>query len=116
MNLLLHLEYIALFACSIFLFSYTSFSWWWFPLLILTRDISMPEYLSGTKTGAVCYNIFHHQATTILVLCIGWYFRIDWLCLVGIILFGHSNLDRIFGYGLKYSDSFRHTHLGMIGK
>jgi hypothetical protein len=25
-------------------------------------------------------------------------------------------MDRIFGYGLKYSDSFYHTHLGMIGK
>lgn len=25
-------------------------------------------------------------------------------------------MDRIFGYGLKYSDDFKHTHLGMIGK
>lgn len=33
----------------------------------------------------------------------------------GIILFGHSNMDRIFGCGLKYADSFRHTHLGMLG-
>ena len=24
-------------------------------------------------------------------------------------------LDRIFGYGLKYSDRFQHTHLGEIG-
>jgi hypothetical protein len=34
--------------------------------------------------------------------------------LAGVILFGHSSMDRIFGYGLKYSDSFQHTHLGML--
>ena len=34
----------------------------------------------------------------------------------GLILFGHSSMDRILGYGLKYPDSFEHTHLGMIGK
>jgi hypothetical protein len=36
--------------------------------------------------------------------------------LAGLILFGHSSMDRILGYGLKYSDSFQHTHLGMIGR
>jgi|GEM_PF-4046304 len=25
-------------------------------------------------------------------------------------------MDRIFGYGLKFGDNFRHTHLGGIGK
>jgi len=36
--------------------------------------------------------------------------------LVGIILFSHSAMDRVFGYGLKYPDSFKNTHLGKIGK
>jgi hypothetical protein len=38
------------------------------------------------------------------------------LQLAGLILFGHSSMDRVLGYGLKYSDSFQHTHLGMLGK
>jgi hypothetical protein len=38
------------------------------------------------------------------------------LQLTGLILFGHSSMDRVLGYGMKYSDSFQHTHLGMIGK
>jgi hypothetical protein len=41
---------------------------------------------------------------------------VQWLQLVGLILLGHSSLDRVFGYGLKYADSFRHTHLGWIGR
>ncbi|MBC8508108.1 MAG: DUF4260 family protein [Anaerolineales bacterium] len=36
--------------------------------------------------------------------------------LIGVIMLGHSSLDRVIGYGLKYPDSFQHTHLGMIGK
>jgi hypothetical protein len=39
-----------------------------------------------------------------------------WLQLAGIILFTHSSMDRVFGYGLKYPDSFNNTHLGPIGK
>jgi hypothetical protein len=38
------------------------------------------------------------------------------LQLAGLILFGHSSMDRVMGYGLKYPDAFQHTHLGMIGK
>lgn len=37
------------------------------------------------------------------------------LQLAGLILLGHSSLDRVLGYGLKYADSFKHTHLGWIG-
>ena len=33
-----------------------------------------------------------------------------------IILFAHISMDRIFGYGLKFNDSFFNTHLGKIGK
>ena len=36
--------------------------------------------------------------------------------IIAIILFGHSSLDRMMGYGLKYFDAFMHTHLGWIGK
>src|SRR5690554_5722559 len=116
MKNLIKLEQIALFAFSIFLFSQTNFSWWWFPLLLLLPDISMMGYLAGPKTGSLIYNIFHHQALALAIFCIGWQMEIDWLHLTGIILLGHSSMDRIFGYGLKYPDTFNNTHLGWIGK
>jgi len=34
---------------------------------------------------------------------------------IHIILFGHSSMDRIFGYGLKTNQGFKFTHLGTIG-
>jgi hypothetical protein len=34
----------------------------------------------------------------------------------GIVLLGHSSMDRFFGYGLKHFDGFNYTHLGQIGK
>ncbi|MFN3665935.1 MAG: DUF4260 family protein, partial [Sediminibacterium sp.] len=33
-----------------------------------------------------------------------------------LVLLAHSTFDRVAGYGLKYFDSFDHTHLGWIGK
>ncbi len=31
--------------------------------------------------------------------------------LIGIILFAHQTMDRIAGFGLKFFDNFKHTHL-----
>ncbi|MEO5584504.1 MAG: DUF4260 family protein [Flavobacteriales bacterium] len=36
--------------------------------------------------------------------------------MASVILYGHSCMDRVFGFGLKFGDSFQHTHLGWIGK
>jgi hypothetical protein len=114
MNNLLKIEELALFIASVLLFSFTAFEWWWFLALLLLPDIGMLGYLAGTKVGAFTYNIFHHRALAIIVLLLGWYFKIPWLELAGIILFAHIAMDRVFGYGLKFSDSFHHTHLGWL--
>jgi hypothetical protein len=47
---------------------------------------------------------------------LGQLLAVPWLMLAGTILLGHSSLDRVFGYGLKYPDAFQNTHLGRIGK
>ena len=114
MKKILRIEEAAILAFSIFLFSQTNFAWWWYLILIFTPDIGMVGYLFGTKTGAVTYNIFHHKAVAIAVLCLGLYLKNEWATLAGIILLGHSGMDRMLGYGLKYGDSFHHTELGWI--
>ncbi|MFI5204284.1 MAG: DUF4260 domain-containing protein [Flavobacteriales bacterium] len=114
MKILLILEEAAMFGFSIFLFQQTSFEWWWYPALILLPDIGMLGYLVNSKTGAVTYNLFHHKAVAVAVLCAGSAYDLPWVVLSGIILFGHASMDRVFGYGLKYSDSFFHTHLGWM--
>ena len=96
--------------------SQLEFAWWWFPALILLPDIGMLGYVFGPKTGAVVYNLFHNKALAIGVYLIGIFYFGPIISLIGVILFSHAALDRIFGYGLKYPDSFNHTHLGSIGK
>jgi len=115
MKNLVKLEELAMFGFSIFLFSLTDFQWWWYLVLILAPDIGMIGYAFGTKVGAFTYNLTHHKAIALVVLTAGWVLENEWTLLFGIILFGHSSLDRILGYGLKFDDDFKHTHLGRIG-
>ncbi|GAB3204156.1 multisubunit Na+/H+ antiporter MnhB subunit [Pontibacter aydingkolensis] len=116
MKSVLRLEDIARFILAYTLSLYLGYSWWLFFALLLAPDLSMIGYLFGTKAGAWLYNIFHHQGLAIAVGLAGLYFGVAWLQLAGLILYGHSAMDRALEYGLKYTDSFKHTHLGWIGK
>lgn len=112
----LKLEESLMFIFGVYLFSTLNFEWWWFPALILLPDIGMLGYVINSKVGAVCYNLFHHKALAIALYLAGLYIVDDEIQLIGIILFSHSAMDRMFGYGLKYFKGFKHTHLGTIGK
>lgn len=116
MNNLLKLEEAGQFLLAIILFGQLEYAWWFFPACILLPDLSALGYLINTKIGALLYNVFHHKLVAILILCLGYLSNYSILILIGVLLFGHSALDRIFGYGLKFSDDFKHTHLGWIGK
>jgi hypothetical protein len=76
----------------------------------------MIGYIVSPQIGAATYNFIHHKAVGISVFVMGMMLANQPLQLAGLILFGHSSMDRILGYGLKYPDSFQHTHLGIIGK
>ena len=115
MKEIIRLEEVAMFGLALYAFLMTDFSWWIFPALLLLPDISMIGYLVNSRVGAVLYNIFHHKALAICIYIAGLYLKLESTQLAGIILFAHSSMDRAFGYGLKYQDSFFHTHLGLIG-
>lgn len=114
MKSVLKLEELLQFALGIYLFSTLSYTWWWFLVLILLPDIGMLGYLINTKTGALTYNVLHHKGLAILIFLAGIYFEIEVMQLIGTILFSHAALDRVFGYGLKYADNFKNTHLGHL--
>lgn len=115
MKLLIKVEELAMFIFAGFLFLNTGFAWWWFPALLLVPDISMIGYAINNKIGAYFYNIAHHKGLALLIYVIGLSIGAVSVELAGIILFAHSSIDRLFGYGLKYVDSFQHTHLGKMG-
>ena len=127
MRTLLRLEELAQFLICLFALIMNDVPWWAYVLLVIGPDIGMLGYLVSPRLGAITYNLFHHKGVALLVLAAGagtsyLQFITDSppslemaTLLAGIILFGHSSMDRMLGYGLKYSDDFKHTHLGWIG-
>lgn len=118
MKNLLRLEELLLFGFSLFLFSHLDYGWGWYALLFLAPDLSMLGYLANPRVGAWTYNLVHHKGLAVALYVLGYLLPASgaWLMFAGTLLLGHSSLDRVFGYGLKYPDAFRNTHLGVIGK
>lgn len=116
MKNILKAEELGMLLFSIFIFSKMEFAWWWFPALIFAPDLSMIGYFVNPKAGAWSYNFIHHKGLALAVFAVGIFFSNPNIQLAGLILFAHSSMDRILGYGLKFNDSFNNTHLGMIGK
>ena len=84
----LRAEAAVLLAGALAAYSVTGQPWWLVPALILLPDLAWAGW-------------WQHRP---LVLALG---------LVGLARIG---LDQLLGYGLKYDDSFQHTHLGILGR
>lgn len=111
MKHLIRLEEVMIFVLSVYLFSRLDYSWWVFGGLLLVPDLGMIGYSVNTRIGAIVYNTVHHRGLELLIYFIGVFLNVRWMMLIGIIIFAHSTLDRIFDYGLKFQDDFKHTHL-----
>jgi len=85
------------------------------PLLLLV-DVSAVGYLAGPRVGAFTYNLAHTWAAGLAVIGIGMLTAAAPLVLAGIVLAAHVGMDRVAGYGVKYSSAFSDTHLGRIGR
>ncbi|UZH54143.1 DUF4260 domain-containing protein [Salinimicrobium tongyeongense] len=116
MKFSLQLEELAMLLLGLFGFTLLDYSWWWFLTLFLAPDLSMIGYAFGNITGAFMYNLFHHRATAIFSYFAGFFLEVPGLQLAGLIIFSHAAFDRLLGYGLKYEQGFKYTHLGTIGK
>ena len=116
MKNILRLEEAFQFALGLFAFYYqTDFAGWMFWALLLTPDLGMLGYLVNTRVGAYTYNLLHYKFIAVICYLTGLVLNQPVLILSGIIIFSHASMDRVFGYGLKYSDDFKNTHLGRIG-
>lgn len=116
MRSLIKIEEAVQVVLAVWLFSQLDLSLWWALLMLLAPDIGMLGYLINTTVGAYSYNLLHHKGIAIALYLIGASIAIPILSAIGLVMFGHSSLDRVFGYGLKHTDAFQHTHLGWIGK
>ncbi|MDB5016122.1 MAG: hypothetical protein JWQ84_954 [Mucilaginibacter sp.] len=118
MKTIVKIEEAAITAASIYFLSKYNLGlpiWAWV-LLFFSPDISMLGYLFNTRVGAYTYNLFHHRALALALMAIGMVTAGNVFMAIGLLLFAHSSFDRMMGYGLKYTDNFKHTNLGWMGQ
>ena len=116
MKNLLRLEEIGLFLLAVYLFAQLDYPWWVLLVLFLAPDLGAIGYVGGPRIGANTYNLTHHRGLAVAIYLVGALVTIEAMQLIGVVMLAHSSLDRVFGYGLRYTDSFDHTHLGYVGK
>ena len=111
---MLRAESLAIIVVTMALYAALDFSWLLLIALFLVPDLAMIGYLFGNRVGAAVYNIAHIYATPLtfggLAFLVGWQLGIQ-LALIWVF---HIAVDRLVGYGLKYADGFKETHLGRV--
>jgi len=113
---LLRLEGAAIFAAATWAYFAILGGWWMmYAILLFAPDLAMVGYLRDTRWGAWTYNFVHNEALPIALLVTGVIAGVPMLTGVALILGAHVGMDRGLGFGLKFPDSFKHTHLGTIG-
>jgi hypothetical protein len=110
---LLRLEGMAVGAVSAVLYARTGASWWLFAALWLVPDLSILGYFAGPCRGSRIYNAAHTYTLPITLAVCALLFRANVLLPFALIWVNHIGVDRMMGYGLKFSNGFDWTHLGM---
>ena len=110
---ILRIEGLAVAAVSAVLYARTGASWWLFAALWLVPDLSMLGYLASPCRGARVYNAFHTYTVPIVLGLLAVATHANVLVPCALIWVNHIGVDRLLGYGLKFSQGFGWTHLGI---
>lgn len=98
------------------LYARTGASWWLFAALWIVPDLGLLGYLASPCRGARSYNALHTYLLPGLLALAALLTRASApLIPIALIWANHIGIDRMLGYGLKYAEGFRFTHLGRIG-
>ncbi len=110
-RVLVRVEGSIVFLIAAGLFGRSDGRWLLFILLLFAPDLSMVGYVSGPKVGAAIYNIVHTYLLPVLLGIYGWMAAQPLALSLALIWTAHIGLDRLLGFGLKYSTGFKDTHL-----
>lgn len=113
-KLILRLEGLVILILSFIFYIRIESNYLLFMVLLLMPDISMIGYAFSSKVGALVYNLFHTYVFSFSILSLGLLFSNKFLLLIGLIFSAHIGMDRMLGYGLKYTTGFKDTHLSKI--
>lgn len=112
--MLLRLEGLAVAAVAALLYARTGASWWMFAALWLLPDVSMLGYLGRPCRAARIYNAAHSYVVPLTLAAAGMLLHAHAVLPFALIWANHIAIDRMLGYGLKFSDGFVWTHLGTL--
>jgi len=115
-KLLLRMEGAIALLGGILFYYKLGFDWYLYLLYFFVPDISFVGYVWGSRVGAILYNFAHSYLIPGILLGMGALIDSQILLMSGVIWISHIGFDRALGFGLKYAQGFKHTHLGLIGK
>ena len=114
--ILLRLEGLAVAALTFVVYAHIGANWWLFAALWIAPDLSMLGYLHSPCWGARIYNAAHTYVVPSILTFFALLFGVKSQLPIALIWINHIGIDRLLGYGLKYSNGFGWTHLGRLGK
>lgn len=87
--------------------------WLFFALFFLVPDLSLLGYLAKTHLSfaAGLYNTAHSYALPALLALAAWKTAVPWAAPIAVIWIAHIAFDRLLGFGLKYPEAFKPTHI-----
>lgn len=101
-------------AVAVLLYHELGRSWLLFVFLFLTPDLSLLGYLRGKIVGAITYNVLHTYLLPAGLFALGFLFERGWAMGIALIWAAHIGIDRLIGFGLKYTTGRRDTHLQRV--
>ena len=113
-RVLLALEGLTVLLVSVFFYFERGGAWWLFLLLLLAPDLSAAGYLLGTRVGSITYNAVHIYVWPLLLAAYAVYERNPLFLQLALIWSAHIAMDRMLGFGLKYTARFQDTHLQRV--
>jgi hypothetical protein len=113
-RVLLRLEGAVVAIAALALYAHADYSWLLLAILVLAPDLSAIGFLAGPKVGTLTYNAAHTTITPIALGTIGVILPSETATAVALIWLLHIGVDRAVGYGLKYPNAFKDTHLNRV--
>jgi hypothetical protein len=90
--------------------------WWFFAALFLVPDFSLAGYMQlDTRVAALLYNAIHSYLLPILLAFAAWRLADFRLGQIAAIWIAHIAFDRLLGFGLKFPQAFKPTHIQSAG-
>ncbi len=115
LNWILRLEGFTVFFCAtVFYYLKLEGAWEYYFLVFFLPDLGFLGYVLGPKIGAFSYNLLHTYCMPFILWAICQFVYFSPPNLIFLVWVAHIGFDRFLGFGLKYADGFKFTHLGQL--